>query len=139
MARYITKQKRELIDFLTRNSSRSFTVEEICRGMEADPRYISPPGRSTVYRLIPKLLDEKKIRHFSSEEGRRQVYQIMGGMECAGHMHLKCTACGRLYHVSVPVSMALSSEIEQTENFKVSAGETVIFGTCSHCLKGDKK
>ena len=107
--------------------------------MEADPRYISPPGRSTVYRLIPKLLDEKKIRHFSREEGRRQVSQIMGGMECAGHMHLKCTACGRLYHVSVPVSMALSSEIEQTENFKVSAGETVIFGTCSHCLKGDKK
>ena len=31
MARYNTEQKRELIDFLTRNSSRSFTVEEICR------------------------------------------------------------------------------------------------------------
>lgn len=134
MATYNTQQKQELINFLTRNSQKAFSIDEICEAMAADVSCISPPGRSTVYRLIPKLLEENIIRQFSRGSGRKIVYQIVGGDECSHHLHLKCSRCGRIFHMSQKASEELSKKICQSNDFTVDALETVIFGVCKECI-----
>lgn len=138
MTTYRTEQKRELMDFLTKNGNRSFTIDEICREMKADTRYITPPGRSTVYRLIPKLLDENMIKQFYRGTSHKTVYQIVGGEECSAHMHLKCTVCGRIFHMGAGISEELSKKIYEWDDFAVDAGQTMIFGTCKDCKGGTR-
>lgn len=138
MATYKTEQKKALIDFLTKNSRRTFTIEEICREMEADPEYVLPPGRSTVYRLIPKLIEDNVVKRFYRGTSRKTVYQIVGGEDCTGHMHLKCTTCGRIFHMSTGISQELSKKIAEWDDFMVDAGQTMIFGICKECMKGEQ-
>lgn len=136
MATYQTEQKKELLSFLRKNSSRAFTIDEICKGMKNDQECISPPGKSTVYRLIPKLLEENSIRQFSGGK-RRITYQIMDGAFCSRHIHLKCTACGRIFHLSDGKTSALVSLLRDSENFFVNAGETILYGKCEACSRGE--
>lgn len=137
MTTYKTEQKKALIDFLTKNSSRTFTIEEICREMEEDGEYVLPPGRSTVYRLIPKLIEENIVRQFYRGTSGKAVYQIVGGEGCGGHMHLKCTACGRIFHMSAGISEELSKRIAMWNGFMVNPGQTMVFGVCRECMKGE--
>ena len=100
MATYQTEQKKELLNFLRRHSHRSFTIDEILTEMEKDPKCIFPPGKSTLYRLIPKLIAENHIRQFNNTNGRKTTYQILDGTRCQCHIHFKCTVCGKIFHAS---------------------------------------
>lgn len=134
MTTYKTEQKRELINFLTKNSHRSFTIDEMCRGMTADANCISPPGKSTVYRLIPKLLDDNIIKQFNNGASCKTTYQLVGGQECREHIHLKCTKCGRILHTGHSFTKQLSNSLRNTEAFQISIDDTVLFGLCKDCV-----
>ncbi|MBQ9960842.1 MAG: transcriptional repressor [Firmicutes bacterium] len=133
MTGYKTEQKKELISFLRKNSHRAFTIDEMCQAMNDDPTLISPPGKSTVYRLIPKLLEDNTIKQFSSSTNRR-VYQIVAGEGCSSHIHLKCTKCGKIIHTTAEVTTTLCQSIASSNDFCINTGETVLFGTCKDCL-----
>jgi Fur family ferric uptake transcriptional regulator len=135
MATYKTEQKKELIKFLTDNKDKAFTIDEICRGMEACSN-CTPPGRSTIYRLIPKLLEENIIRQFTREESLKTVYQIVGGEQCREHLHLKCTVCQNIFHMGADSSQTLLNLIKAWDGFEMNMSKTIIFGVCRNC-KGD--
>ena len=144
MATYQTEQKRELLDFLRRNSQRAFTIEELLAGMKADPLCTCPPGKSTLYRLIPRLLAENTLRRFPAVPaadglaGRKATYQILGGSSCHCHVHLKCSACGRLFHASDELTEKLKDVFAGSEGFALDAEETIIYGRCRSCAKKEK-
>ena len=102
--------------------------------MHDDSQIATPPGKSTLYRLIPKLVDENMIKQFNGGKGRKNVYQITGDETCGHHLHLKCINCGCIIHMDSFFSAELSSKIAEHDNFRVSAGKTTIFGTCKDCI-----
>lgn len=134
MATYQTEQKKELLSFLRRNSGRAFTADEICEGMAKDPKCISPPGKSTIYRLIPKLMDENSIKRFSVAGSRRIAYQIIDGAACQRHIHLKCAVCGKIFHMSDEATSKIVKLLADSEDFFADPGETVIYGKCRSCM-----
>lgn len=134
MTTYNTEQKNELLRFLKKNSQKSFTIEEICNEMHADNQIETPPGKSTLYRLIPKLVEDNMIKQFNGGKGRKNVYQVIGDERCNSHLHLKCVNCGRIIHMDSDISVELSKMIQMHDEFKVSTGKTTIFGTCKECI-----
>lgn len=132
MASYKTEQKRLLTEFLNNNSEKSFTIEEIVREISKSEGS-SAPGLSTVYRLIPKLIEEGKVRRFSGEGRRKFLYQAISGKECSRHLHLKCTECGKLFHVNNLVSEEVKREILSSSNFTVDSARTLLVGQCKEC------
>lgn len=133
MSEYKTEQKKLLLDFLKHNKDQSFTVEEIEAGMIKDG--ISPPGISTIYRLISKLCEAGTVKKFNDTDKRKAVYQLKGGSECEEHLHMKCTECGKLLHMNNDVSKELLNEIFDLSNFSVDKETTVLFGKCKDCKK----
>ena len=133
MATYNTEQRNELIRFLTQNKEKAFSIDDICEGMAKDGSFITPPGKSTVYRLIPKLVEDKLVREFAPLKSRRKVYQLVGGESCVKHMHLKCTCCGKIIHMSDEQTKNLAEIISLSNSFFVNSGETTLFGTCQGC------
>ena len=133
MPGYQTKQKGLLLDFMTTHSQQSFSVEELTAAMERECLGAPVPGKSTVYRLIKKLVDEGTVKRFSENHGRTFCYQIMGGKNCATHLHLKCKKCGRLYHMDNRISQQIYREILANDAFALDEKETVLFGVCKNC------
>lgn len=102
--------------------------------MLEDNDCLSPPGKSTLYRLIPKLLAENTIKQFSDSRGKRAAYQIVGGTECRRHIHLKCTICGKIFHMSEEATSALCKCVSGSDAFRISTEETILYGICKDCV-----
>ena len=139
MATYQTIQKKELLQFLEKHSERAYTIDEMVSAMETDPACSSRPGKSTIYRLLPSLVEAGTVHRFSRGSGRKASYQIVGGQSCHSHIHMKCTGCGRLLHMSDDASMALAEEIARTNRFAVDLARTLLYGTCEICLASGKE
>lgn len=136
MSGYNTEQKKILTDFLKKHKDESFTIEEIYEHISA--RSGAVPGLSTLYRLMPKLAQEGKVKRFAGSGKRRFLYQIVDGEQCEAHLHMKCTKCGKLLHMSDGLSEALLEEIQNRSKFSVDRGQTVLFGKCAACKNSEE-
>ena len=126
MAEYHTEQKKILLDFLKSNSGNSYTIDEITAALGNNV------GKSTVYRLMTKLVEEKRV-HKSAGEGRRFVYRITADEHCKHHLHLQCKDCGKVLHLDEATSDALLDSVMCAKDFLVSEEDTVLMGKCAVC------
>ena len=133
MATYQTNQKKELIAFLEKNRDKAFTIEEMVDAMSKDPQFSLCTGKSTIYRIIPALVEHNIVKRFHKGTGRKAAYQIMGGESCHRHLHMKCTSCGKLFHMSETDSTLLMKQIFVQNNFQVDFTQTLFYGTCNQC------
>ena len=130
MEGYHTDQKDRLLDFLGRNTTRQFRMEEIVSALDGKV------GKSTVYRLVRSLVGEGRVRRF--ELGRTIYYQYLSGASCDSHLHLKCTVCGRMQHLDCSVSTFLRRQILATNRFQLDDRLTLLFGLCADCREKAK-
>ena len=134
MAEYHTQQKALLLDFLTRNAEKSFSMESLTDALKDDLGG-EAPGKSTVYRLVNRLSEEGTVRRFAEEGSRRFLYQIVGGKSCQRHLHMKCTQCGRLVHMNDAQSQKIIEQIYGDSEFAVNREQTTLYGSCAECSK----
>ena len=135
MAEYETKQRRILLDYLNAHPDRGFSVEELYDGLSAEHAADILPGKSTIYRLIARLVSEGLVKRFAAGQGRQFAYQIVACDACDAHLHLKCTTCGSLYHMDHAVSEQIMREVLSRSDFSLDEKETVLFGVCKGCKR----
>ncbi len=128
---YRTEQREMLITFLRAHADEQYSASDIVRALGTD--HI---GQATVYRLMRRLVEEGAVRAFSIGDSPRTYYQYIDGETCGSHLHLKCTACGRLYHLGSCVSEFLEKQILATHRFRLDEQATMLFGTCHICRGG---
>lgn len=131
MAGYQTKARKQILQFLAENPDKNYTAEELAAAL-AEVYGEDAPGKSTVYRLVSKLVQEDQLKRFEPEGNHRSYYQI-SACGCHDHLHLKCTDCGKLIHMKESASERLLREILLTSGFSVDEHQTVLFGRCDHC------
>ena len=124
---YNTEKKTKLLEFLIAYSGQAFTAEEICERILDDGH-----GKSTVYRLISRLVEDGSIRRLSDGKTRRVTYQYLGCGGCTEHLHLKCKECGKLIHLDDMTSHILEKRILKSEGFTLDGG-ALIYGKCESC------
>ena len=127
---YITGKRERIIDFFRENSERAYSLPEILDGVLADGH-----GKSTVYRIVSALVSEGIIRRIIDDETRLITYQLVGGGECAEHLHLKCRGCGKLFHLDRDTSHTLGDRLLFGFGFELDEG-TLLLGRCRECRGG---
>ena len=130
---YNTEKRAELLEFLENGGGQAFTIEDICSAILKDGR-----GKSTVYRLVSKLVDEGALRRISDGKTRHVTYQYIRSGDCAEHLHLKCNVCGRLIHLDCVTSHILEKRILKTEGFALDDG-ALLYGKCESCIYAVKE
>ena len=126
---YNTKNREKIISFLSNNAGDAYTAEEICSHiLDGDG------GKSTVYRLLSRLVDEGAIQRITDTKTRRVSYQCAAG-NCREHLHLKCKECGKLIHLDEMTSHILEKRIFNTKGFTLDVGG-IIYGSCDGCTGG---
>lgn len=126
---YQTEQKEALAQFLKENAHRQFTATELAKELTQ----VANIGISTVYRLLKTLSEEERVRRFVVGGSRQVYYQYIGGDGCVSHLHLKCTQCGRLFHLDPMVSEFMQKQILASNRFALDEYQTLLFGTCYEC------
>ena len=135
MSKYNTNQKKLLADFLQSNKEKEYTIEEIVSEMTKVP---DSPGKSTIYRLIGKMLENGDVRRYESHDKKNFVYQYNDiRPDCCNHFHLKCIKCGRLIHMECEQLEAVKQHVLEDHGF-IIGGEQVINGICVNCSNLEK-
>ncbi len=124
---YNTAQRKRLVDFLQSNSSESFTIEEIISGMGDDGI-----SQSTAYRLMTKLVEDGLVHRTVKGNSRSFVYQYISSEKCEGHLHMKCTDCGKVFHLDSNTTAQIQNDIKSNTNFEIDS-HTVLLGKCKVC------
>ena len=123
---YNTHQRKSLIDFLKSNSNRSFTIEEIMIEMGEEI------SQSTAYRLMTKLVEDGLVHRSVKGNSRSFVYQFINNEKCEGHLHMKCTDCGKVYHLDHSTTVHMQNDIKNNTGFEIDS-HTVLLGRCNTC------
>ena len=117
---YNTIQRKVILDFLNNNKDKQFTVEEISEKIREVYNGVDEiPGKSTVYRIISKLVDEGEVKRFVKGKSRQFLYHISGCENQVTHLHLKCVECGKLFHLDTTISDKITNQILKTYNFNL--------------------
>lgn len=134
MKGYQTEQKKLLLSYLSSHADRAFTLEELAAVMTE-----CGVGKSTVYRLVARLSEEGAVRRYAKEEGRGYTYQYHEGAECHSHLHLRCTVCGRVIHLSEEISRLFAHTLLCEDKFHLDDSRTLLFGRCEECFTAGKE
>lgn len=130
---YNTAGKKALVRFLSMRADRQFTVEELFLALAAEDICI---GKSSLYRLLEKLCAEGVVRKFKHEQSDASLFQYIGSdAECAHHLHLKCSECGKLVHLHCDMSVELVEHIFHDHGFSIDRKRSVLYGICRDCEK----
>ena len=128
---YNTAGKKALVGFLAQREAKQFTVEDLSSALKEENIQI---GKSSLYRLLEKLYAEGVVRKFKHEESASSVFQYVGDdAECAHHLHLKCSECGKLVHLHCDMSAELVEHIFHDHGFSVDRKRSVLYGICRDC------
>ncbi len=128
MSKYVTKQRRVLLDYLTEHADETLSAGQIAQALS--DREISV---SAVYRNLATLEAEGQIQKVTKSGERRAYFRFSGSDECRKHIHLYCTGCGKTYHVDVPTTDLVADSIASSAGFEVDRSKTVISGICRDC------
>lgn len=129
---YQTQQRKILLNFLSSAHDRQFTIEEILEELNNQGETVP---KSSVYRLMKKLVEEGVVRRHSKEDSRQYVYQIIESEECHSHLHLQCTECGKLVHLSHEATKEARQWMQGATGFELDQEKTFLYGTCTDCKK----
>lgn len=126
---YNTEQRSALLSFLNENPDKTFSAKEIAQALAG--KNIS---KSSVYRNLAELESEQKIKRVTKAGSKESFYQFYDNSECKNHIHLSCIKCGKIFHLESAQTEKLVSEVEATDGFEISRGETTLYGTCKECI-----
>ena len=130
---YQTRQKKALLDFLQEHRSEQLTIEEIAKQLPEDL------GKSTLYRLMGQLTDQGEVLRFRGGNQKSVRYQLVNREDgCGEHFHMQCVRCGTLFHLHCDYMAGLGDHMGSRHGFVIDPAQTILYGTCGRCAKGEE-
>ena len=130
MAKYLTKQRKLLLDFLSEH-----TDEMLSAGRIADALSGKGISTSAIYRNLAALEQEGKLKRSSKPGSQEAYYRYTDDEDCRMHLHLSCLRCGKTVHVEEAKTDALAHHLAKNEGFTLDRTDTVLYGICADCRK----
>lgn len=102
MQTYQTKGRNQILEFF-RKSEGQFSADQVASALPE-------VGKSTVYRLLPRMAEEGLLQKISVDKKRLYSYF---SESCHHHLHAECTSCGSLIHLDEKTSHQIESGLEK--------------------------
>lgn len=128
MPKYMTKQRKALLAFLSEHADKEFSARQIAETLSSDSVSVS-----AVYRNLSALEQDGKIRRVSKSGSREAFYQYTDCTGCKDCLHLSCEKCGKTYHMNTPDAERLVAALAQNDEFSIDKTATVLYGVCKEC------
>ena len=130
MAKYMTKQRKLLLDFLSEHTDETLSAGQIAEALS--DKGISA---SAIYRNLAVLEQEGKVKRSVKPGSQEAYYRYADDEHCRGHLHLNCLHCGKTVHLEETETDALAHRLAKNEGFALDRTDTVLYGICADCQK----
>lgn len=130
MAKYKTKQRELLLDFLS-----AHTDETLSAGQIAEALSEKGISASAIYRNLAALEEEGCLKRSAKPGSQEAYYRYTDAAHCQGHLHLSCLRCGKTVHLEETETDALAQQLAKNEGFALDRTDTVLYGICAACQK----
>ncbi|MBX5465328.1 MAG: transcriptional repressor [Clostridia bacterium] len=125
----LTPQRRRVVEVFFRHPGEHLSADDVY----AEVRQQNPEvGLATIYRTLDLLSDLGVLDKLELGDGRAR-YELDRGTG-QRHLHLVCTACGRVEEFQPDALLAeLEAEIGRRTGFRISDRELKFYGLCADC------
>ena len=128
---YRTKQKAAILSLLEAHPSTHYSAEDLWIALRERGVQV---GKSTVYRALEQYVEKGLVRRFISDHNSScYQYAEESPADASLHFHLRCTKCGKLYHVSCEHLTSLGMHLLSHHGFSVDYAKTTLYGVCASC------
>ena len=132
MKTYNTTQRQSIVDYLKSNPEGQYTIEQLAEALTSGNE-AHKIGKSTVYRLINRMVEEGIVRRTVKGNSRQFLYQYAAVKGCSSHLHMKCRECGKILHMDDEQSKRLMELLHESRQFELDIKETLLLGKCENC------
>ena len=126
MEKYMTKQRKLLIEYFASHADEALSARQIANGMG------EAISISAVYRNLAALEAEGLVKRVSKTGNREVYYRYIDAPECRECLHFSCKCCGRTYHMN-KTSVEKLMRIAEENGFSIDKSDTVLYGICADC------
>ncbi len=102
MQTYQTKGRNQILEFFRKNDGQ-FSADQVASAL---PEI----GKSTIYRLLPKLAGEGLLQIVTVN--KKRLYSYLSE-SCHHHLHAECTSCGSLIHLDERTSHEIENDLRR--------------------------
>ncbi|MCI7098339.1 MAG: transcriptional repressor [Lachnospiraceae bacterium] len=133
VAGYRTKNRDMMLAYMKENRDRTVYVNDIHQYMKEQGVNVNI---TTIYRFLDKLLEERRILKYTADKGECAGFQYVGeGNCCEEHLHVKCTACGKVIHLDCQFMDEIRHHLQEHHRFILQCSGSSLFGLCEECQK----
>jgi len=130
LAKYLTKQRRILQEYLAGHADEFLTAGQIAAGLAGKDISVS-----AIYRNLAELEREGKVCRSAGHSSQENCYRYTDACECREHLHLTCLRCGKTLHMQKESADRLAENLALQEGFDLAREDTVLYGICSACSR----
>ncbi len=130
MAKYMTKQRKLLLDYLSEHADETLPTSHLVTGLSE--KGISA---SAIYRNLADLEQDGKVKRSTKPGSQELYYRYVGAESCRDHLHLSCLRCGKTVHMEESETEDLARRLAANRGFALDRGDTVLYGICADCQK----
>ncbi len=128
MAKYITKQRRILQEYLENKIDEELSAKKVAEDL-ADKNV----SLSAIYRNLTEMEKEKEIVQCSKEGSREFYFRYIKNNECTSSLHYSCKICNTIKHMSIEETNYINQRILENLNFTLDLPSTIFYGICDNC------
>jgi len=133
---YSTKARQEIMGYLKKKWSSTVSASDILQYLTETGVSVNP---TTVYRYLDKLCSDHTLIKYVANKGEKAVYQLSENQQCADHLHLTCTKCGRIIHLDCGFMDEFKNHLQGHHNFQLQCEGGMLYGVCNSCASAAKK
>lgn len=131
MGNYTTVSRTKITEYLMANKDKAVNVQDIHLNLVNQGCGVNI---TTIYRYLDKLTKEGAVLKYTSEDGNQAVYQyVEPSSHCEEHLHMKCTKCGLICHLDMPLMDDFVNNIKNSYGFDICCKNSIIYGVCKSC------
>lgn len=128
---YVTKTRQMILDYLKKQQAVTVSVADIEDYLKKKEMKVNT---TTVYRYLDKLCAEHIIIKYPDLKSDKAVYQFAGEeKKCAEHLHLKCTKCGKIFHLDCDFMDEFKEHLFDEHGFRLQCSGDMLHGICKEC------
>ena len=128
---YSTEKRNKILEYLVSHKDEDVSVKDI-------EQYLKDIGMSvnmtTIYRYLDKLAADGKVLKHVEENGGKSTFQyVQPNHSCHNHLHMKCSGCGKIYHMDCSFMNEFKEHIFEHHHFVLECKTSMLYGLCEKC------
>ncbi len=130
MAKYLTNQRRTLLQYLSLHADEQLTAQQIADALKAENISVS-----AIYRNLSAMEKDGTLKRSTRDGAHEIFYQYIASDKCKNSLHLFCRVCGKSIHLGNEAAERLIGDALKSTGFQIDKSSTVLNGICENCRK----